>query len=635
MSLATNVVRRGSTFYFRVAVPQRLRATVARDELWRSLRTSHSTTARRRAAWLGHLTETLWRDLERLMQINIERVDRAVVQALIDQWLKAELDEDAYRREAPEDELFAGVVLRSEPAWKPDTVVRRISYDEVAEADDLIDPFGSLGHGEYLRKDVSDFSLSRDAQAKLFADAAERHRQEEESVAEEHVKALFVRHGIPVDEFSGKFETATLMMMKAHRDLWEAVQRRDVAGWRPRLDDDPAQRLIDGLTSVVAPVSVPADPEPPRSGKLLSIAAAEAISAIARKENFPPKRIEDYENAVRVFLDFLGSDPDFGQVQPIQVGAYMRALETYPSNASKRLPYRELSTFAEKLDAARAGAEKDFLSPVTINGKYLTPLRVIYAWYKEADPDLRNPLDGINAKKPKHADPNSARRDFSPTEVLRFLSLPLFTGSKGLAHSPLYLPGPKRVSDWRFWVPLICLFSGMRLNEACGLAVEDVRTSPDEVTYFHVRDEVEGQRLKTVTSRRRVPVHSSLVEIGFLRFVESMKAAGRVRLFEELEEDEDGYFSGKPSKFFQNLQPRYVDERPEELGKLSFHSTRHTVITKLRTAGVRQDIAKAVVGHEQGEVHGGYGTFELSAMRDAIEKVTYAELDLTNIRQPR
>lgn len=182
MSLATNVVRRGSTFYFRVAVPHRLRASVARDELWRSLRTSHPTTARRRAAWLGHLTETVWRDLERLMQINIERVDRAAVQALIDQWLKAELDEDAYRREAPEGELFAGVVLRSEPAWKPDTVVRRISYDDVAEADGLVDPFGSLERGEYLRKDVSDLALSRDAQAKLFAEAAERHRLEEESV---------------------------------------------------------------------------------------------------------------------------------------------------------------------------------------------------------------------------------------------------------------------------------------------------------------------------------------------------------------------------------------------------------------------------------------------------------------------
>ena len=89
------------------------------------------------------------------MQINIERVDRAAVQALIDQWLKVELDEDAYRRDAPEGELFAGVVLRSEPAWKPDTVVRRISYEEVAEADDFVDPFGSLERGEYLRKDVS------------------------------------------------------------------------------------------------------------------------------------------------------------------------------------------------------------------------------------------------------------------------------------------------------------------------------------------------------------------------------------------------------------------------------------------------------------------------------------------------
>jgi len=83
MSLSTNVVRRGSIYYFRVGVPRHLRALVGRDELWRSLRTSQATTARRYGALLHHLTERLWRDQERLMQSNIERIDRDEVQALV------------------------------------------------------------------------------------------------------------------------------------------------------------------------------------------------------------------------------------------------------------------------------------------------------------------------------------------------------------------------------------------------------------------------------------------------------------------------------------------------------------------------------------------------------------------------
>lgn len=353
MTLSTNIVRRGSIYYFRTSVPRHLRALSRRNELWRSLRTPHPTTARRRGAILAHLTERLWRDLERLMFENVERVDRAKVQSLIDRWLKSELEADSYRREAPGGEIFAGIVLRKEPAWKADSVVRRVTFDELADAEH--DPFSELGENEYVLREVCDRDLERSAQRKMFKDSRIRVDREDETVAEEHVKALFTVLGIPIDEFSAKFETATLMMMRAHSDLWRAVEQRDENRWRPLLGDDPASALMARLTAYSppqAPSDTPSAPLASSLGKSITEAGAAAIKAIAKKQDFPPKRIADYQIAVRVFVDFLQNDPDLLAVDSQKAGEFMRALEAFPSNASKRLPYRELSSFAAKLEAA-------------------------------------------------------------------------------------------------------------------------------------------------------------------------------------------------------------------------------------------------------------------------------------------
>lgn len=47
-------------------------------------------------------------------------------------------------------------------------------------------------------------------------------------------------------------------------------------------------------------------------------------------------------------------------------------------------------------------------------------------------------------------------------------------------------------------------------------------------------DEKLGQSLKNEGSRRRVPIHSSLIKLGFLDYVQQMKQDGHTRLFPKL-----------------------------------------------------------------------------------------------------
>ena len=213
------------------------------------------------------------------------------------------------------------------------------------------------------------------------------------------------------------------------------------------------------------------------------------------------------------------------------------------------------------------------------------------------------------------------------------LALPMFTGSKGYKLKPLYLPGRVRVSDWRFWVPLICLYSGMRLNEACALGVADIKEQ-DGLPFMHVRDLLEGQNTKSEESLRKVPIHRVLLQAGFLDFVGKARATGHLRLFSDLEVNADGYVSDIPQKFFVHIVARAVDPDYDEPGKLTFHFSRHTVITKLRSLNCREDISTEIVGHEKQGVHAGYGSVALKTTTDWVNQIAYKGVDLKALRQP-
>jgi len=638
MSLVTNVFRRGVSYYFRTRVPERFRAVLDRRELWRSLRTTERSTARRRAALASLLTEALWRDLEREMSSSRNLPDPARIKFLIDRWLKAELEEDEYIRRMPNSMIHAGVVMKRRPEGFADTVVRYFDDAESAEFEALSDEdqASQLGREGYYLSKIDDQALRKAAHRKMFEGADRRHRGEDGSVAEQHVADLFRREGLEIDPFSAVFEQTIGQMIRAHRDMHDAIKAREGSAWRPGLDDDPSAAMVDRVTSNIAA-------KPPETAmKLLtgpaalklSEAAREAIPEIARIENFKPKRKKDYENAVAMFIAWRGHDPILGEITQHDAGAYNVALGRYPTRWKKRQEYRDLATFEERRARSVAINDTEVMAAETINTKYLAPLRRIYEWQRTAGSGLVDPFAGISSRKPRRPDPRDERRDFTIPELQRLFALPMFTGSKGPKFEPLYKPGPVRISDYRFWIPLICIFSGLRLNEACGLAIADIKDEGG-ILYMHVRDEMEGQSIKAAASRRKVPLHHELITLGLPEFVERMKASGADRLFPELTLSASGYYSDVPSKFFAKVIERIVDPEPDEPGNLVFHSTRHTATSRLRAADVRKDVSEEIIGHESKDTHSGYGKVDIPTLKVAVDKINYPGLDLSSLRFPQ
>lgn len=149
--------------------------------------------------------------------------------------------------------------------------------------------------------------------------------------------------------------------------------------------------------------------------------------------------------------------------------------------------------------------------------------------------------------------------------------------------------------------------------------------SEDGIWYFDINNEGETKSLKTEAAKRKVPIHPDLIEYGFLEFYE--EARGKRKAGERLL-DELTY--SKAHKWGRKLNQWFNDQFLEALGVKtelkSFHSLRHTVITKLGKAGVPLPIIQSLVGHEANTVTTSVYThgYTLQQLQDGINKLKYS-----------
>ena len=143
-------------------------------------------------------------------------------------------------------------------------------------------------------------------------------------------------------------------------------------------------------------------------------------------------------------------------------------------------------------------------------------------------------------------------------------------------------------------MPLIAAFTGARLNEITQLSVTNLRQE-DGIWVFDLTDDSLGQSLKTKQSKRLVPVHPRLLELGVLGLRQRQVLAGQAALFSEISLDADGRRSTRAGKTFRKFLERVGVKTPGKLG--GTHRWRHTVVDALRGAGATNAEIALLVGH--------------------------------------
>lgn len=188
------------------------------------------------------------------------------------------------------------------------------------------------------------------------------------------------------------------------------------------------------------------------------------------------------------------------------------------------------------------------------------------------------------------------------------LKAPLFAGCASEAR--WIEPGTHVVWNANYWLILLGLFTGVRLEELGQYLVTDIRHEAgiwfiDINTYLDGTEESEFEQksTKTESSIRQVPSHPILSRMGFLRYVEQLRKRGERFLFPDLKPNKYGHRTQAWLKWFA----RFLDSVGiSEPGK-TFHSFRHTFKTAARRARIAEDIHDRLTGHAIPSVGRDYG----------------------------
>ena len=225
---------------------------------------------------------------------------------------------------------------------------------------------------------------------------------------------------------------------------------------------------------------------------------------------------------------------------------------------------------------------------------YLAALKQFFRWCVALDYCSRNPFDGLTAgKKPNKRADEERVRWYRPQLAQLFASLRSKQSQKGKK---------LRIQDW--WVPLLCLYAGLRPSEACQLKTQNIKQV--EGIWCLVVDAGEAdQQLKTANAYRTVPLHSALIGHQFLDYVESRRSQGKVFLF-------DDQPSGKDDDWAHNITCRFQrhlnDAGIVGQGRPTIYGMRHTFIDELQQADVAEHIVAELAGHSKnGLTFGRYG----------------------------
>lgn len=181
------------------------------------------------------------------------------------------------------------------------------------------------------------------------------------------------------------------------------------------------------------------------------------------------------------------------------------------------------------------------------------------------------------------------------------------------------------------WVPLIAAFSGARQGEICQLLVTDIKEAHG-IPYMSITEEDDdGNIVKTIkneNSKRLVPLHPVVLDMGFLQFVNMRQAQGKKVLFETR--------SHKPLKgqYYSKLYQAFNRDKITSDKKKVFHSLRHNVHNELKQKKVPTDIYHSITGHvPQHEMDAVYTEDHiLPNKNEALLLLEYPSIDLETLK---
>jgi integrase len=310
-------------------------------------------------------------------------------------------------------------------------------------------------------------------------------------------------------------------------------------------------------------------------------------------ENWGVRTATQNEASFKQLIEIIGDIPITAVTKSV-VRDYKQTLLSYPANRHKGK--RKEKTLEQLLEEGSVSISLETVRNV------MGRVSSFFNWLVKQGYREDNPFSGVAPRRV-----HSARSERSPftDDDLRLLFGTAIYKDKDYAH------------DWQYWLPLLGLYTGARLEELCQLKGEDFKVS-DGCYYIDIHGEGDvHNRVKTPSSVRKIPVHSELLKLGIL---DKVNMRSRDSFLFDLRRVNTN-LGHQPSKWFGG----YKASLGLPKGTKVFHSFRHTLRDKLTLSGVPNEHIRELLGHEQiGETFGRYGSsIPVSVLAESLEKLHF------------
>lgn len=374
--------------------------------------------------------------------------------------------------------------------------------------------------------------------------------------------------------------------------------------------------LVEGVS--MAPMT----PEPEEEPSILLPQLWELFKAEKVKiGRWRGNTIRNHTPKFTAFVQFVGDIP-VNQVTKPMARDFRMLLDHLPPNFTKK-GYPDLSVVSLK---DLKGKHDKTLSVTTVRD-YMLVISAMFNLAVEYDYIPVNPVTpGMIPDKKRNA--REQRLPFSdPTDL------------NMLFDKELFIKWSKDRPE-RFWAPIISLYTGCRLEEACQLHAEDVKKIEGYwcfdfkgLTVADKEGEEEGQMLKNESAPRAIPLHPFLIDVLKLpEYASGVPGDGNKLLFPNLTKGpETNYkYSHGLSKAFSRYKNNKVGIKDS---KKTFHSFRHTLTDNLKNEDVSEWMIEELEGRAgKSETSRRYSErFRVEKLYDkAISKLNY-KVDLSHL----
>ena len=534
---AHHLLCKGGRFYFRRLIPWDLRDIFKKTELKFSLAVVGIKTARIKASFISYQVDSLFQDLRDLMKKDLKDLSGEEISMLIEKY-----------------------------------------FDEIRTVRELAD----ISDSEILEKEEYDSLIkAKTEQAAYFKNALLKLQSDDsfESMLDGYLKKCEIEPDHEHQKYSILKRGFIIQYKKYFENLVKRYSGESTSEEEEKIFNKYLLKLDENLME--NPASYAHGLKKTKTQKKVyksSEVWEKYKNDKIKNDNKRANTVTDYEKFFQLFVEITG-DVNIVEVDKSDIRNFREVLLKWPKNKNKNKKYRDKTTKEiMEIDIP----DEDKITEKT-RRNYLCALMSYWTYAETLGYTDDNPIKGFGSKI----------RNIQQTKIVRPFTIDelnkIFT-------SPIYVSDSNKFA-YRYWIPLIALYTGARLNEICQLYLDDIR-EVDGVWVFDVNDNKPDKQIKNIASKRLVPIHPFLLnELKILNYVEKLTIKQEQRLFPELKPlKATGKYNHAASKWFGFFKDkiRLTDE-------VNFHSFRKTYANFCKQNKVElnldEHMYKRVIGH--------------------------------------